>query len=301
MRHRSVLACLEGLDVHISTLRRGSAALIALGAFICAPSVGAFAAPAATAAIVRAQAGHDQPMPTPTVAYEFGETLAKLKDKQLETTFLAEIIGHHKAAIEMAELELERGVDPDIRTHAENVIASQKHQVEQFTRWLHQWYGLTPQKAMEHVSAEARKEMAEMEKDTERMMAMLRAVDKGKEFDTAFVRMIIPHHSSGVIEFLEPQARAPHAELRVAAASGAMTQESEIVDFRKWLSGHAMDSKDMTDMGEPMVMPKGGADTGDGASHASTAPLIAAGGALAAAGVSGVAVVLRRRRGAEQG
>ncbi|UZI28204.1 DUF305 domain-containing protein [Streptomyces sp. VB1] len=287
--------------MQISTFRRGSAVVTALGAFACLPAVGAFAAPAAPAAVVRAQAEHDQPMPTSPVAYEFGETLAKLKGKQLEITFLAEIIPHHKAAIEMAELELERGVDPDIRTHAENIIASQKHQVEQFTRWLHQWYGLTPEEAMEHVTAEARKEMAEMEKDTERMTGMLRAGDKGKEFDTAFVRMMIPHHSSGVIEFLEPQARAVHAELRVAAASGAMTQESEIVDFRKWLSGHAMDSKDMKDMGEHMAMPKGGADTGDGASQASTTPLIAAGGGLAAAGAGGVAIVLRRRRGAEQG
>ncbi|GHE75914.1 DUF305 domain-containing protein [Streptomyces lavendulocolor] len=282
--------------MHITTLRRGSAVMIALGAFVCAPA--AVAAPATPGAIVRAEVEHDQPMPTPPVAYEFGETLAKLKGKQLEITFLAEIIGHHKAAIEMAELELERGVDPDIRTHAENIIASQKHQVEQFTRWLHQWYGLTPEDAMEHISAEARKEMAEMEKDTERMMDMLRAVDKGKKFDTAFVHMIIPHHGSGVIEFLEPQARAVHAELRVAAASGAMTQESEIVDFRKWLSGQAAPMA----MDEQM-MPKGGADTGDGASasQASTTPLIAAGGALAAAGAGGVAVVLRWRRGAEQG
>ncbi|KFG71722.1 DUF305 domain-containing protein [Streptomyces mutabilis] len=278
--------------------RRGSAVVIALGAFACLPVAGAFAAPVAPAEIVRAQAEHDQPMPTSPVAYEFGETLAKLKGKQLEITFLAEIIPHHKAAIEMAELERERGVDPDIRTHADNIIANQKHQVEQFTRWLHQWYGLTPGEAMEHVSAEARTEMAELEKDTERMTDMLRAVDKGKMVDTTFVRMIIPHHSSGVIEFLEPQARAVHAELRVAAASGAMTQESQIADFRTWLSGHAMNAKEM---GEHMVMPKGGADTGDGASQASTAPLIAAGGVLAAAGTGGVAIVLRRRRGAEQG
>ncbi|GAA3503216.1 hypothetical protein GCM10019016_103260 [Streptomyces prasinosporus] len=296
--------------MQISTFRRGSAVMIALGALVCVPAAGVFAAPASPAQIVRAEAEHDhQPMPTSPVAYEIGETLAKLEGKHLEITFLAEIISHHKAAIEMAELELQRGTDPGIRTHAENIIANQKHQVEQFTRWLHQWYGLTPEEAMEHVSAEARKEMAEMEKDSERMMAELQAVPKGKEFDVEFVRMIIPHHDSGVIEFLEPQARAVHAELRTAAASGAMTQESEIVDFRTWLSGHAMDAKHTGaakehmagGTKEHMVMPKGGADTGDGASQASSAPLIAAGGALAAAGAGGVAVVLRRWRGAEQG
>lgn len=50
---------------------------------------------------------------------------------------------------------------------------------------------------------------------------------------------MIPHHSSGIVEFLEVQSRAAHAELRVAAASGANTQQAEIGDFRTWLSvGH---------------------------------------------------------------
>ncbi|WP_189240764.1 DUF305 domain-containing protein [Planomonospora parontospora] len=49
---------------------------------------------------------------------------------------------------------------------------------------------------------------------------------------------MIPHHSGGVVELLEPQSRAVHAELRVAAA-GISTQEAEIADFRTWLSGQS--------------------------------------------------------------
>ncbi|MGK5498503.1 DUF305 domain-containing protein [Streptomyces sp. URMC 125] len=237
-------------------------------------------------------------MPAEPVAYEFGETLAKLRGKQLETTFLAEIIPHHRGAIEMAQLELQRGVDADIRTHAENIIANQKHQIEQFTRWLHEWYGLTPEEAMEQAPAEARREMAEMDKGMQRMLEELRQVGKGEHFDVEFVRRMIPHHSSGVIEFLEPQARAPHAQLRVAAATGITNQEAEIADFRTWLAGHVKDqAKDMDAAG---VMPKGAADTGDGASQASTVSVVATGAGLAAvSGALGV-VVLRRRRGAQQ-
>ncbi|MEU0681297.1 MULTISPECIES: DUF305 domain-containing protein [Streptomyces] len=242
-------------------------------------------------------------MPTEPVAYEFGETLAKLQGKQLETTFLAEIISHHAGAIEMAELELQRGMDADIRTHAENIIANQKHQVEQFTRWLHQWYGLTPEEAMEQAPDEARQEMAESEKGMQHMLEELRQVDKGERFDVEFVRMMIPHHSSGVIEFLEPQARAPHAQLRVAAATGITNQEAEIADFRTWLASHTMDhamdhAMEMDDTG---MMPKGAADTGDGASQASTVPIVATGAGLAAAGGALGVVAVRRRRGAQQG
>ena len=205
------------------------------------------AAPAAAAAVPApafapaAESSTDgqppQPEATSPTAYLFGETLAKLEGEQLEITFLAEIIPHHEAAIEMAELELERGTSPDIRTHAENMIANQEHQIEQFTRWLDEWYGLTPEEAEAQAPEEAREEMAALEEETSQMMDELRQVPAGEEFDEAFVSMIIPHHQAGIIEFLEPQSRAVHAELRVAAASGINTQAMEVADFRTWLAG----------------------------------------------------------------
>ncbi|NMR31867.1 DUF305 domain-containing protein [Arthrobacter sp. SF27] len=178
-----------------------------------------------------------QPEPTSPTAYEFGETLAGLEGEELEVTFMAAIIPHHRAAIEMAQLELERGEDPDIRTHAENIIASQQHQIDQFTRWLDEWYGLTPEEAREQAPREARAEMREMDRETKRTIRELRRVEAGDDFDEAFVVRMIPHHQAGIIEFLEPQSRAPHAELRVAATTGIVTQEAEAADFRTWLSG----------------------------------------------------------------
>lgn len=177
--------------------------------------------------------------PTSPTAYQFGETLAELEGEQLETTFLAEIIPHHQAAIEMAKLELERGTSPDIMTHAENIIANQQHQIDQFTRSLDQWYGLTPEEAMEQAPEEARQEMATLEEETRQMVEELRQVPAGEAFDEAFVRMMVPHHQAGIIEFLEPQSRAVHPELRVAASSGINTQGMQVADFLTWLSGRA--------------------------------------------------------------
>lgn len=137
----------------------------------------------------------------------------------------------------MAELELERGTSPDIRTHAENIIANQQHQIHQFTRWLDEWYGLTPEEARAQAPEEARREMATMEEEMHKMHEELMAVKAGEGFDVAFVQKMIPHHSSGIIEVLEPQARAPHAELRVASTAGITTQQAEIADFRTWLAG----------------------------------------------------------------
>ncbi len=50
------------------------------------------------------------------------------------------------------------------------------------------------------------------------------------------MRRIIPHHNSGIIEFLEVQSRADHPQLKVAATAGIVSQEAQIADFRTWLS-----------------------------------------------------------------
>ncbi|WP_240505711.1 DUF305 domain-containing protein [Kocuria marina] len=65
------------------------------------------------------------------------------------------------------------------------------------------------------------------------------AVEAGEDFDVAFVQKMIPHHNSGIIEFLEPQSRAVHPQLRVAATSGITTQQAQVADFRTWLAGRA--------------------------------------------------------------
>lgn len=139
----------------------------------------------------------------------------------------------------MAEMELERGADNHIRSHARDIIKGQQEQIDLLTRWLEQWYGLTPDQAAAQASPEAREVMAAMDQEMEAQMKQLAEVPDGEAFDVEFVRLMIPHHTGGIIEFLEPQSRAVHAKLRNESASGIATQEKEIVDFRQWLTGNA--------------------------------------------------------------
>lgn len=226
-----------------STVKAGAvaafASLAVAGTAALVPSTASSASPRLVVTAASMQRGMVQPMSTSPTAYGFGETLSRLDGRRLEVTFLAGIIGHHRAAIEMAQLEVQRGTDPDIRTHAQNIIASQRHQVAQFTQWLKQWYGLTPEQAMRQVGPEAQREIMRMDRQSQQDLADLRKTSAGRGFDLQFVRMIIAHHTAGIIEFLEPQARAMHAQLRVAASSGITTQEAEVADFRTWLSGQA--------------------------------------------------------------
>lgn len=177
-----------------------------------------------------------QPMPTSPANYKFAQILSGLEGEQLEITFLASVIPHHRDAVEMVQLELKNGISPDIRTHAENILANQQHQVEQFTSWLEEWYGLTPEEAMAKTPPNAHEVMQTMQEETQKMLKGLAAVPAGEEFDVEFVREMIPHHHGGIVEFLEVQSRAIHPQLRISATEGITTQQAQAANFRTWLT-----------------------------------------------------------------
>jgi uncharacterized protein (DUF305 family) len=225
------------LTKHPTRRRAAVAAVATVLSLALAPAVSAADGPVPQGTANSASQGL-KPLATSPAAYELGEELAELSGKELEITYLAAIIPHHRSAVEMAELELRRGTDARVRATAEGILTGQRLQLVELTHRLHQWYGLTPKQAREKAPEEAREEIDALESDTRARVEELRRTPAGKGFDAAFVRRVIPHHSAGIVQSLEAQARAVHPELREAARTGISAQQAEIDDFRAWLAGH---------------------------------------------------------------
>lgn len=94
--------------------------------------------------------------------------------------------------------------------------------------------------------------MDEMQQQLDRDVAKLRGLS-GKDFEVAFLKLMIPHHESAVMMAQLVPSRATHPELKALAQEIITSQQREITQMRGWL-------RDWYGIANPPAMPLAGMD-----------------------------------------
>jgi uncharacterized protein (DUF305 family) len=139
-----------------------------------------------------------------------------------DRAFLAMMIPHHRMAVEMAKIELDRGSDPAALAMARRVVSDQEREIRQMRDWYRRWFGADPP-SMPMSGAMASMGMT-MDMDE------LRSTD---EPDRVFLRMMIPHHAGAILMSDMTLAGDPRAEVRDLARRIVATQAVEIGDMQR--------------------------------------------------------------------
>lgn len=103
--------------------RKVNVGILAIG-FLCAPVVAQSQDPAETAFM--------------GVKMMMRESMPVDYTGDPDVEFMRSMIPHHQGAIDMAEVELKYGKDPQARAVAEKIIETQKAEIEQLKAWLKQ-------------------------------------------------------------------------------------------------------------------------------------------------------------------
>lgn len=140
-----------------------------------------------------------------------------------DKAFIDAMVPHHKGAVEMAEVALDRAEHPEIRNVAEDIVSSQRAEIRMFGEIRQEKYG----------SAESTMEMDAMDM---RAMGMSdpEELAEADPFDKAFIDDMIPHHESAIAMAEVAREKTDDPEIRGIAEDIVTAQEREIEQMERW-------------------------------------------------------------------
>ena len=158
---------------------------------------------------------------------------ASFNDSDVE--FAQMMVVHHEGAIEMADLAVERGANPEVQALGKAISAAQGPEIEQMTRWLESWGEPTADDMMDMDGMDH----GGMDMDGMDQAGAMSDLDSlsGTEFDRRFLELMTAHHQ-GAIEMSEQElADGENADALALARRIIDAQNAEIVEMRNMLDG----------------------------------------------------------------
>lgn len=142
--------------------------------------------------------------------------------------FVRGMIPHHQGAIDMAQVLLEAGSDPELLALSEDIIAAQRAEIAEMEAWLEAYGEPRP-------GDQAADIQAGYQRTNDRMMRDMRIEPSGN-VDRDFVIGMIPHHEGAIDMARILLQYSDDAELRTLAQEIVREQEREIRDMQAWLA-----------------------------------------------------------------
>lgn len=156
------------------------------------------------------------------MGYQMGG-LETMRGQELDRAFLSMMIPHHRAAVDMSREILKTTRDARVRDWAEAIIAAQKAEISQMTTMLKPYGEADPRKAS---------------KMNRMMTGMVGEIRQARDKDAAFVKGMIPHHSSGIMMANIALLKSSNPKVLALARDIVRTQAQEIYDFQMYLLDH---------------------------------------------------------------
>jgi uncharacterized protein (DUF305 family) len=143
-----------------------------------------------------------------------------------ELQFLDTMIAHHKGAVEMATLAESRAQRAELKELASGIVFDQEREIGKMAEWRNSWFDGKPEAINMQFPGMS---LGMQGMNTKKLESL-----KGAEFDSEFVRQMIPHHEGAIEMAKAVKASSARAELKELAEDIIAAQQAEIEQMRKW-------------------------------------------------------------------
>jgi uncharacterized protein (DUF305 family) len=176
---------------------------------------------------------------------------------QIETQFLSCMVPHHRSAVAMGQMALQKSTHPELKGMAQSIISDQDAEIAQMTQWLRDWYGMQPP-AGTSMAMTCIQDMMPMlhgrMPDMDIAMQSLQS-KSGPEFEVAFMSDMIQHHAMAIMMSAPVLMAGYHHDLLTLAENVVMSQGQEIRQMDEWLQSWYGVERPVDGMVMPMPTP----------------------------------------------
>lgn len=155
------------------------------------------------------------------------DAMMAAKGADVSEMWARKMIPHHQGAVDMSQVVLRDGTDPDIRRMAQTTIEMQTRDIAELQRWL---------QGRPLGGADPSAEAAFMPVETKMTDAMMAA--SATDADHLWARKMIAHHQGAIEMARVALAGEPDPEIRMMAQKVVEMQGAEIREMESWLSAH---------------------------------------------------------------
>lgn len=160
----------------------------------------------------------------------------------LDSHFIEQMIPHHEDAITMAKLAQTRAKRPEVKQLAENIIDSQGKEITQMKSWYKEWFSKDVSEDEAIMGQHNMMGSAKQNSSDNMHMGMMgnqtdvTSLENAEDFDTAFVKEMIPHHQMAVMMATMLKNGTNRPEMSKLADDIIAAQTKEINEMRTWLN-----------------------------------------------------------------
>lgn len=153
---------------------------------------------------------------------------SELTGEDYDRMFIANMVEHHKGAVDMAKLALTNAKHQELKDMANDIITAQTKEISDMEAWQKDWgYPASSGEMMMDHSAMGM--MADMGQMTEELKGLT-----GDAFDKAFLSAMIEHHQSAINMAYPGQTNAKHDKVKQLTKAIVEAQSSEIAQMKQW-------------------------------------------------------------------
>lgn len=156
-----------------------------------------------------------------------------------DRAFVAEMIPHHKLAVQMAQMAQRQGTHPNIKTLASSITATQNREISQMSAVAAQIGAKVDDQAASgqmHTGAmmSANAQTLGISMDKMGMSMDMSKLARARPFDREFIDMMTPHHQGAITMAKAELAKGTDPKLKTLAQSIISDQTREIGQMSSW-------------------------------------------------------------------